>query len=300
MALSSRRGLKKVTKTVRGPKGSVKRTYWVKANPKAGGSMRQAGPDGEPGFLRRHAGKIMAGAALLGGAALGARHIQKHGLSKTGQQLQGLGHTAFSAAKSRITGFRQHTGGGLAAHLAHVGGEAALSHVGSRFGQVAGTAVGGFLGGAPGAALGGFFGGHAGNFLAGHYGGSHVQKLANWVGNRAQGSPQARASQYAQQHQLPGLAGGTSNPFMDRGHAHYQPQNHPAAHISGQHNHPHAPDQPYNNSGARAATAEETRAHRSALAQASQMDRDRAKNDRIKRNLERSGGRRTHWTPFGL
>jgi len=251
--------------------------------------MRHAGPDGEPGFLRRHAGKIVAGAALLGGAALGARHIQKHGLSKTGQQLQGLGHTAFSAAKSRITGFRQHTGGGLAAHLAHVGGEAALSHVGSRFGQVAGTAVGGFLGGAPGAALGGFFGGHAGNFLAGHYGSSHVQKLANWVGNRAQGRPQ-----------LPGLAAGTSNPFMDRGHAHYQPQNHPAAHTSGQHNHPHAPDQPYNNSGARAATAEETRAHRSALAQASQMDRDRAKNDRIKRNLERSGGRRSHWTPFGL
>lgn len=61
----SRAGLKKVTKVVRGKKGSVKRTYWVKA---------QQAAKGVGGFLNRHKGKIAAGVALAAGAALAHRH----------------------------------------------------------------------------------------------------------------------------------------------------------------------------------------------------------------------------------
>jgi len=60
----NRSGLRKVTKSVKGKHGSVRRSYWVKANPKAK-TMQNAGPH-QQGFLRRNAGKI-AGAAVLGG-----------------------------------------------------------------------------------------------------------------------------------------------------------------------------------------------------------------------------------------
>ena len=62
---SSRAGLKKVTKVVRGKRGSVKRTYWVKA---------QQAAKGAGSFLSRHKGKIAAGAALVGAGILAARH----------------------------------------------------------------------------------------------------------------------------------------------------------------------------------------------------------------------------------
>lgn len=59
-----RAGLKKVVKTVRGKRGTVRRSYYVKANeaPK------------KQGFLSRHKGKIAAGALALGAAALASRH----------------------------------------------------------------------------------------------------------------------------------------------------------------------------------------------------------------------------------
>jgi len=59
-----RAGLKKVVKTVRGKRGTVRRAYYVKANeaPK------------KQGFLSRHKGKIAAGALALGAAALASRH----------------------------------------------------------------------------------------------------------------------------------------------------------------------------------------------------------------------------------
>lgn len=61
----ARAGLKKVIKTVKGKRGSVKRSYWIKSDPKAGKGGKQ-----RPGFLRRHAGKILGLAALAGGAYL--------------------------------------------------------------------------------------------------------------------------------------------------------------------------------------------------------------------------------------
>lgn len=63
--MPNRAGLKRVTKTVRGRKGAVKRTYWVRAKDAAKGAGR---------FVKRNAGKIVAGAALAGGAALALKH----------------------------------------------------------------------------------------------------------------------------------------------------------------------------------------------------------------------------------
>lgn len=62
----SRAGLKKVVKMVRGKKGTTRRTYWMKSE--GAGAPKQ-------GFLRRHAGKLVAGAALAaGGAYLAHKH----------------------------------------------------------------------------------------------------------------------------------------------------------------------------------------------------------------------------------
>jgi len=65
----ARSGLKKVVKTVKGKKGTVKRSYWVKAQGPAGKVKSAVG-----GFARRHstALKVVGGLALLAGAAYGA------------------------------------------------------------------------------------------------------------------------------------------------------------------------------------------------------------------------------------
>lgn len=212
----ARAGLKKVVKSVRGKHGTVRRTYWVKSN------LKQTEQKG-PGFLRRHAGKLVAGAALAGlayanrnklaGAARGARI----GLSGKGSATQ-RAMDAFSMAKAgytarrgqdnidfhmlrgkdalrrlgaksgsvreRATAWRRGTGADLARHLSTVGGEAAASHVGARFGQVAGTAVGGMFGGPVGAGVGGFLGGHAGSFLAGRHTAPHIARGAGWLAER--------------------------------------------------------------------------------------------------------------------
>lgn len=214
--------LKKVVKTVRGKRGSVRRTYYVKSNPQAAKNLQSA--DGaRPGFLRRHAGKIVGAAALAGlayanrnklaGAASGARI----GLKGSGTRMQ-RAMDAFSMAKAgyasrrgqdaidfhalrgkeamrglasrtgnlrqRATDWRRGTGSDLARHLGSVGGEAAASHIGSRFGQVAGTTVGGLLGGPLGAGIGGFLGGHTGNFLASRHAAPHIARGAGWLAER--------------------------------------------------------------------------------------------------------------------
>ena len=53
--MANKAGLRKVVKTVRGKRGSVRRAYWVKAGEAAGG------------FIKRHKGKIAAGALLAAG-----------------------------------------------------------------------------------------------------------------------------------------------------------------------------------------------------------------------------------------
>ena len=81
----ARNGLKKVVKTVKGKKRSVRRTYWVKSDPNAGKKK---------GFLRRHAGKLLGAAALAGGAYLaykGARGFAAeahHQIKRTGSRAE--------------------------------------------------------------------------------------------------------------------------------------------------------------------------------------------------------------------
>lgn len=86
-----RAGLKKVVKTVRGKRGTVKRTYWVKATAQKVG-----------GFLSRHKGKIMAGAALAGAGLLAHRNRLAlrgayHGAKATHQE-----NRAISGANKRF------------------------------------------------------------------------------------------------------------------------------------------------------------------------------------------------------
>lgn len=90
-----RAGLKKVTKIVRGKRGSVKRTYWVKAQAQKVGS-----------FLNRHKGKIAAGAALAGVGLLA--HRNRHAL-------RGAYHGAHAAHQENrlMHAARQKFGGGL-------------------------------------------------------------------------------------------------------------------------------------------------------------------------------------------
>jgi hypothetical protein len=189
-------GLKKVVKSVRGKKGSVRRTYWVKSDPKA--TKQQ-----QPGFLRRNAGKIAGVAALAGAAYLGrhkigaltgqAKHLAlgpggQHSSSAAGGSRGDRAKQAFHNAKKqygeRATQWRRTVGADAVRHTAEKMGTAGAEHFGSRFGQVAGTAIGGMFGGPAGAAVGGFAGGHFGGFVAGKHAAPHVQRGAEWLANR--------------------------------------------------------------------------------------------------------------------
>ena len=67
--MANRSGLRKITKSVRGRKGSVRRSYWVRAKDEA---SRVAGHVKQ--FAKDHSGKIIAGAALGAGAVLAYKH----------------------------------------------------------------------------------------------------------------------------------------------------------------------------------------------------------------------------------
>lgn len=181
----------KQLKKIRGKDGRV-RAYWIGKKKE----LHNEGPD-RPGFLARHGGRLLAGAALAGGALLARKRL---GLGQAGvwkgsvanQTPQsgaksGPGHSLMARAKDAITGYRQNHGGGLAGHLTSVAGGMALSHLGGRGGQAVGTALGGLLG-PGGAAIGGMIGGHAGEWLASRHGSGHVARLAEAVGSRVQGN----------------------------------------------------------------------------------------------------------------
>lgn len=180
---------------MRGKKGSVRRTYWVKSDPKA---TKQ-----QPGFLRRNAGKIAGVAALAGAAYLGRHKIAAlagHGkhlalgpggaqsFSAAGSSRTDRAKQAFRNAKqhygAQATNWRRTVGADAVRHTAEKLGTAGAEHFGSRFGQVAGTAIGGMFGGPAGAAVGGFAGGHFGGFVAGKHAAPHVQRGAEWLANR--------------------------------------------------------------------------------------------------------------------
>lgn len=95
--MANRAGLRKVTKTVRGKKGSVRRSYWVKASGAVKGAAKAAG-----GFVARHKGKIAGAAALAGAAYLGVKHGSKIAGAISGAR---DGHR-FSNVKAAVTGNR--------------------------------------------------------------------------------------------------------------------------------------------------------------------------------------------------
>lgn len=169
--MSNRQGLRKVVKTVRGKKGTVRRSYWVKSNPKVAAPRQAKGP----GFLSQHGGKLLAAIPTALTAASMAGKAWKHREAAV---------SAFKMARHDFSGFRKGTGGDLAHHLLNAGGEHLTGHVGGAVGGRLGMALGGAIGGAPGAALGSFVGGHAGGFLAGRYGGSHVARGAKMLADR--------------------------------------------------------------------------------------------------------------------
>lgn len=111
----NRAGLKKVVKTVRGKRGTVRRSYWVRA--------QEAGK----GIIKRHGGKIAAG-AMLGAAILAANYFgdRNHGASRRASVGSGV----------NAAGRAAHKAGGLVAGAA---GSAIGSVVGA--GRSAATAI---------------------------------------------------------------------------------------------------------------------------------------------------------------
>lgn len=212
--MANRAGLKKVTKTVKGQKGTVRRSYWVKAS-QAAKHGKPAAQQKQPGFLRRNAGKIVGGLALAGAAAYGLHRMHKGGAGnllgggKTPLQL-GSGHgdsahhepterkpsareranervrKAWGTARERFTEWRRGEGAKLAHHMTHVGGDAAAEHIGAYAGSRLGGAIGTAFGGGVGGAMGSFLGGHAGSFVARGRAAPHIKRGAEWISNRMQ------------------------------------------------------------------------------------------------------------------
>ena len=157
--MGSRAGLQKVVKSVRGKKGTVRRTYWIKTKDAVKGAGR---------FLNKHKGKI-AGAALLAGAAyLGNKHRGAIGGALSGARkgvnvMRTLGdmHKALggSGANARDYAAGAKTGavlGGLRGHMKDTDRHAAnatarqqagnrLRFVASGLRQAAGTAATGLI-----------------------------------------------------------------------------------------------------------------------------------------------------------
>lgn len=172
-----RAGLKKVVKTVRGKRGTVRRSYWVKASA------------GKPSLMQRAAGaaKTVGKGALALGAVAAAGALARRGVRSLSGNPE-RARQAFASAKSAFAKARTGTGADLAHHLANEGGSHLASHFGSRFGQVAGTAIGGAIGGAPGAALGGWVGGQAGAFVTGRHAAPHIARGAEWLRGKVRGN----------------------------------------------------------------------------------------------------------------
>ena len=122
--MANRAGLKKVTKMVHGKKGTVKRSYWVKAKEgaksvggKVAGAARGAG-----GFLKRHKGKIAAGAGLAAaayGAYKGAKFVKGY---------RGMGMSHGDAAKAIVGGLKERAKGAAERGAHAVVGVGAKAH----------------------------------------------------------------------------------------------------------------------------------------------------------------------------
>ena len=168
--MGSRAGLKKVTKSVRGKHGTVRRTYWVNA--------KQATSK----FLRRHGKKIavVAGtAALAGSAYLAHKHRAK--LSEH------AGH-----ANKQFAAFRRGTGATLTKKLVSAAGSKLADHIGESFGERAGGAIGRMVGGKHGESIGRLLGGTLGSTAATHLTESRIDRAATAASKRVRESGYGR------------------------------------------------------------------------------------------------------------
>jgi len=134
---ANRAGLRKVTKSVRGKKGTVRRSYWVKSQGAANKPMTTGN------FVKKHAGKL-AVASLIGGAASGVvNHQLVHrgvGLNKSAAAVlatqAGFGHVAVGnksfkrdmGRMSQRSRFGIIAGATVASGIAHTAGFIASHH----------------------------------------------------------------------------------------------------------------------------------------------------------------------------
>lgn len=170
----SRPGLKKVVKTVRGKRGSVRRSYWVRAGNAPKRTVRPAAQHG-PSRLGQVAGMALAAAPVIFTASKAARFAWQN--RAAAQQM-------FKLARHDFAGFRRGTGGELAQHLLNQGGQTLTGMAGGHIGSRIGGTIGGMVGGGGGAMVGSWLGEHAGGFLASKYGSGHAQRLADAIGTR--------------------------------------------------------------------------------------------------------------------
>lgn len=122
--MANRAGLKKVTKSVHGKKGTVRRSYWVKAKEgaksvggKVAGAARSAG-----NFLNKHKGKIAAGVGL---AAAGYGAYKGHQLFKAGGA---LGLSRGATLKAAASGLKDRAKGAAERGAHAVVGVGAKAH----------------------------------------------------------------------------------------------------------------------------------------------------------------------------
>lgn len=116
--MANRAGLRKVTKSVKGKKGTVQRSYWVKASSAVKGAAKSAGK-----FIGKHKGKIAAGAGLALGAAAAYKGI------KTARAYKSAGMGTYGSFLKNVAGGLKDRAKGAATSGAHsIVGAAAKAH----------------------------------------------------------------------------------------------------------------------------------------------------------------------------
>lgn len=210
--MNSRAGLRKVVKTVKGKKGIVRRSYWVKSGQQPKPGRRALNQNAQPqkeGFLRRHAGKLAVGAALLGAAALNRHKLAgaargaglalnahkhhelaggaKHSLREKARDAFGMAKMGYSANRGmdridkHTQALAERTAGarGKMRDWRRSHGSALAEHLTNAGGHAAVEHLGGRAGGMAGSAIGGLMAGPLGAQLGGFIGGHAGSFLAN-------------------------------------------------------------------------------------------------------------------------
>lgn len=156
--------LRKVTKTVRGKHGTVRRSYWVRAVEPTRRFLKHHGPT---------AAKAVGLAALTVTSALLAK---RHG----------------DSARTGFAAFRRGSGSQLAGKLVSAVGDKLVSHAGESVGRKAGGYVGRKVGGRRGRALGELVGETVGGVTASHFADRHVERASKLAAKRVRESGQRR------------------------------------------------------------------------------------------------------------